>query len=261
MIVAIIQARMGSTRLPGKVMMDINNKPLLHYVINQVSNSTKIDKLIIATTTKNQDDQVVSYANSEGIEIFRGNEQDVLDRYYQCAKMYGADIIVRITSDCPLIDPKLIDKCVVEFTNNKFDYFSNIHKKQNEKWIYHLSGFPLGFAVEVFTFNALGKAWKNAKKLSEREHVTLYVLNNPQFFKIGNLENPNDYSDMRLAVDHKVDYDLVKLVIDHFPDNEIFDLDKIADFLNHNPQLKQMNSYLQFDEGYLKSLADDALKN
>jgi len=259
MIAAIIQARMNSTRLPGKIMMNIRNKPLLYYTINQTLHSKKIDNLIIATTSMPEDDQVVDLANVYGVSVFRGSEEDVLDRYYQCAKKHNVDIIIRITSDCPLIDPKLIDKCIIEFQNNKFDYFSNIHKKQNNHWIYHLSGFPSGFSVEVFTFDALVKAWKNAQKLSEREHVTPYFLNNPQFFKIGNLENSDDYSDIRLTVDHKIDYDLVKAVIEHFSDNEIFDLGKITSFLNGNPQLKQINSHIKFDEGYLKSLKLDAL--
>lgn len=259
MIIAIIQARMNSTRLPGKIMMSVRNKPLLHYVINQVLQSKKINKIIIATTNSSQDDQIVKFVDSYGIEVFRGSEEDVLDRYYQCAKKYNSDIIVRITSDCPLIDPNLIDKCITKFKKNQFDYFSNVHKKDGNKWIYHLSGFPLGFAVEVFTFTALEKAWNSAKKLSEREHVTLYVLNNPTFFKIGNMENYDDYSDIHLAVDHKVDFDLVKTVIEHFPDNVIFNLEKIVTFLNKNPKLKLMNSNIKFNEGYLKSLKEDKI--
>ena len=253
-ITAIIQARMGSTRLPGKIMMNIRDKPLLYYVINQIRHSKKINKVVIATTDTLQDDQIVKFVNLHDIEIFRGTEEDVLDRYYQCAKKYKSDVIVRITSDCPLIDPNLIDKCIVEFQNNNYDYFSNINKKEDEKWTYHLSGFPLGFAVEVFTFDTLENAWKNAKKNFDREHVTQYILDNPELFNIGNMENSNDYSDIRLAVDHQIDFDLVKNVIEHFPVNEIFTMEKIAIFLNQNPQLKQMNSHLQFNEGYIKSL-------
>ena len=259
MITAIVQARTGSSRLPGKIMMTVRNKPLLHYVINQALHSKKINKLIIATTKTPQDDQIVRLVKSYNVDVFRGNEEDVLDRYYQCAKKYKADIIVRITSDCPLIDPNLIDKCITEFENNEYDYFSNINKKEGENWVYHLSGFPLGFAVEVFTYATLENAWKNAKKPSEREHVTQYILNNPKSFKMGNIENSSDYSDIRLAVDHKVDFDLVKIVIEHFPVNEIFTLEKIVAFINENPELKQINSHLQFNEGYLKSLEQDKL--
>jgi spore coat polysaccharide biosynthesis protein SpsF len=250
---------MGSTRLPGKIMMPVRNKPLLHYVINQVLQSKKINKLVIATTNSPQDDQVVKLVDLYGVEVFRGSEEDVLDRYYQCAKKYNTDIIVRITSDCPLIDPNLIDKCIAKFENSDFDYFSNVNKKIGEVWTYHLCGFPLGFAVEVFTFKALENAWKNAKKPSDREHVTQYIPDNPKSFKIGNMENSKDYSDIRLTVDHQIDFDLVKIVIEHFPDGEIFDMEKMATFLNENPQLKQMNSHLQFNEGYLKSLEQDKI--
>lgn len=250
---------MGSTRLPGKIMMKVRNKPLLHYVINQTLYSKKIDNVIIATTELSQDDKIVEFIRSYNVKMFRGSEIDVLDRYYQCAKKYNADIIVRITSDCPLVDPTLIDNCIIKLKENNFDYFSNIHKKEGNNWIYHLSGYPLGFAVEVFTLKALCMAWENAKMPSEREHVTLYILNNPMLFKIGNMENTNDYSDIRLAVDHKIDFDLVKIVIEQFPENEIFSLENIVSFLNKNPKLKQMNSHLQLDEGYIKSLKDDKI--
>jgi spore coat polysaccharide biosynthesis protein SpsF len=259
MIVAIIQARYGSIRLPGKILMKINNKSLLHYVINQVQNSKKIDNLVVATTKKTQDDKVAKLVDSYDVKVFRGSENDVLDRYYQCAKFFDADIIVRITSDCPLIDPTLIDRCIVEFQNSDYEYISNVNKLEGDSWIYHLNGFPLGFAVEVFTFDALERAWKNAKKPSEREHVTQYIPNNPKLFKIGVIENSNDFSDIHLAVDHQVDFDLVKLVIDNFPDGEIYDLEKIISFFEQNPHLKQINSHIRFDEGYLKSLEEDKI--
>lgn len=193
------------------------------------------------------------------VETFRGNEEDVLDRYYQYAKKYKSDVIVQITSDCPLIDPYIIDKYIVKFEQNNYDCFSNINKQEDEKWTYHLSGFPLGFALEVFTFNTLENAWKNAKKNFYKEHVTQYILDNPKFFNICNMENSNDYSDIRLAVDHQIGFDLVKNVIEYFPENEIFTMEKIITFLNQNPQLKQMNSHLQFNERYLKSLNEDEL--
>ncbi len=257
MIVAIIQARYGSTRLLGKILMKINNKSLLYYVINQVQHSKKIDKIVVATTKKTQDDSVVKLMDSSNVEVFRGSENDVLDRYYQCAKNYGASSVVRITSDCPLIDPTLIDRCIMEFQNADYDYISNTNKLEGNSWIYHLNGFPLGFAVEVFTFDALERAWKNAKKPSEREHVTQYIPNNPKLFKIGVIENSNDFSDIHLAVDHQVDFDLVKIVIENFPDDEIYNLEKIISFFEDNPHLKLINSHIPFDEGYLKSLEED----
>jgi len=259
MIIAIIQARYGSTRLPGKILMNIKDKPLLYYVINQVQSSKKIDKLVVATTEKTLDDQVAKLVDSYDVEVFRGSEIDVLDRYYQCAKNYDADVIVRITSDCPLIDPNLIDTCITKFQNNYCDYLSNTNKLEDNSWVYHLNGFPLGFAVEVLTFDALERAWKISKKPSEREHVTQYIPNNPQLFKIDVIENSDDFSDIHLAVDHKVDFDLVKIVIEHFPENEIFNLEKIISFFEENPHLKQINSHIPFDEGYLKSLEEDKI--
>ena len=257
MVVAIIQARSGSIRLPGKILMKIQNKPILYYVINQVQHSKKITKIIVATTKNKQDDQIVNFSSSFGIDIFRGDENDVLDRYYQCAKELSSKIFVRITSDCPLIDPNLIDCCIDEFTKNNYDYFSNIHKKDGNLWTYNPSGYPMGFAVEVFSFDALKTAWINSKKLSEREHVTLYILNHPEKFKIGNIENTIDHSDIRLTLDHKEDFDLIKIVIEHFPKNEIFNLQKIISFIENKPKLKNINSKHDFNEGLVRSLKED----
>ena len=256
---AIIQARMGSTRLPGKIMMSVRDKPLLHYVINQVLQSKKIDKLIIATTNLPQDDEIVKFVDLYGIKVFRGSEEDVLDRYFHCAKELNLDIIVRITSDCPLIDPEIIDRCIEKFENENLDYLSNTNKQIDDDWIYDPCGFPSGFAVEVFTFNALENAWKNAKKLSDREHVTQYILDNPKKFKIGGLENQENFSDLRLTLDHQVDFDLIKLVIENFPDGEIYNLKKIISFFEDNPHLKLINSHIPFDEGYTKSLEEDKI--
>ena len=257
MYTAIVQARMGSTRLPGKIMMSVRNKPLLHYHINQVLQSKKIDKLIIATTNLPQDDEIVKFVNLCGIEVYRGNEDDVLDRYFHCAKELKLDVIIRISSDCPLIDPEIIDKCVKKFENENFDYLSNVHKKINGNWIYDPCGFPSGFAVEVFTFNALENAWKNAKKLSDREHVTQYILDNPKKFKIAGLENQENFSDLRLTLDYQVDFDLIKIIIEKFPINEIFTLKKLVSFFKNYPELKEINANIPFNDGYLKSLIKD----
>jgi spore coat polysaccharide biosynthesis protein SpsF len=257
MYTAIVQARMGSTRLPGKIMMSVRDKPLLHYNIRQVLQSKKIEKLIIATTDLPQDDKIVKFVDLYGIEVFRGNEEDVLDRYFHCAKEFKLDVIVRITSDCPLIDPEIIDECVKKFENGNFDYLSNVHKKIDGDWIYDPCGFPHGFAVEVFTFNALENAWKNAKKSSDREHVTQYILDNSKKFKIGGLENQENFSDLRLTLDYQVDFNLIKIIIEKFPINEIFTLKKIVSFFNNSPEFKKINSNIPFNDGYLKSLINN----
>ncbi len=258
MIGMIIQARMSSTRLPGKIMMPINYKPLLFYTLNQVKQCKSISKIIVATTNLQEDDEIVRYVKSQNLDVFRGDAENVLDRYFHCAKEFNLDIIVRVTSDCPLIDPEIIDKCVKKFENKNLDYLSNVNKKVGDDWIYDPCGFPSGFAVEVFIFNALENAWKNAKKYSEREHVTQYMLNNPNKFKIGGLENQENFSDLRLTIDHQVDFDLIKIVIEKFPINEIFTLKKIISFFNNHSEFKKINANIPFNEGYLKSLIKDS---
>ena len=259
MIVCIIQARMSSTRLPGKVMMEIRGKHLLHYVINQVKQSKKLDSIVIATTTLTKDTQIVNYVNSLQENFFRGDPENVLDRYYECAKEYNADIIVRITADCPFIDHKIIDKCISKFQNGDFDYLSNTIKKENDVWNYHHNGFPVGMALEVFTFNALKKAKNEAKKPSEKEHVSPYMVNNSNLFKLGNIENDENQSDIRLTVDHKIDFDLIQIIIEHFKECKYFSMNQLTSFLNKNPQLKEMNSNISHYEGYLKSLKEDKI--
>ena len=257
MIGVIIQARLGSTRLPGKIMMPIKEKPLLYYTLNQVKHCKSISKIIVATTNLEEDDVIVNYVKLLNLDIFRGNAENVLDRYFQCAKEFNLDIIVRVTSDCPLIDPKIIDTCVSKFLELNLDYISNVNKKQDNNWIYHPSGFPAGYAVEIFKFSTLEKTWNNATKSSEKQHVTQYILNNPDNFQIGNIENPENFSDIRLTVDHQIDFDLVKIIIENFPKEHVFTLDDILEFFKTNPKLKQMNSHILFNEGYHKSLKED----
>ena len=159
----IIQARMGSTRLPSKTMLKIKNKPLLDYVYNQVFQSKKISKIIIATTTLSEDNLISDYATSKNISVYRGDSQNVLDRFFQCAKKFSFTNIVRITADNPMIDPSIIDSCIEEFQKKDYDYVSNTISKTNDSWKYDLNGFPYGMAVEIFSFASLEKAWKNAK--------------------------------------------------------------------------------------------------
>lgn len=173
MLAAIIQARMGSTRLPKKVMLNILEKPILWHVINRVSKASLIDKLIVATTTNNEDDAIVEFCKNNGILFFRGSENDVLDRYYQCAKEYNITDIARITADCPLHDPNVIDMIIKEYMGNDYDYVSNSIEYT----------FPDGLDVEIFSFDALKIAWENAKLFSEREHVTPYMRKCKEFKK------------------------------------------------------------------------------
>jgi len=259
MFTAIIQARMGSIRLPKKTMMRIQNKPLLYYTIKQVQASTKISKIIIATTTLHEDLEIVDFAKSLGLEFYCGKPLDVLDRFYQCAKVNSIDKIVRITPDDPFIDPSIIDNVIEKFESDDFDYVSNTITKKENTWSHDLNGFPYGLAIEVICFTALEKTWKNAIKPSEREHVTSYMINNPQLFKLGSIKNTQDFSDIRLTVDYKEDFELATKIINHFQPNEIFNMEKIVKYIRENPSLKKINSNYSFNEGYEKSLKEDKI--
>lgn len=251
-IKAIIQARTGSTRLPNKVLLEINGKPLLWHVINRLSFSKKLDQVILATTDNQADDLLEDFAKKYGINYFRGSENDVLDRYYQCAKLNEADVIVRITADCPLIDPEVVDKVIENFLNNKenCDYCANVLPPT----------FPDGLDTEVFSFKTLERAWNEAKLTSEREHVTAYIYKNPEKFKLQNVANEIDLSSLRWTVDTENDFKFVKEVYQQLgKDKEIFYMKDILDFLEKNPELKDINSNSKRNEGYDKSLAEDKL--
>jgi glutamate-1-semialdehyde-2,1-aminomutase len=247
-IVAIIQARMGSTRLPGKVLMELSGKPLLWHVVNRVSHSKYISQIVIATSTNPKDDEIEKFAKKYNINIFRGSENDCLDRYYKAAKKYKADVVVRITADCPLICPEIIDKVILEYIKGKFDYVTN-------SIIYT---YPDGVDVEVFSFETLKKAWKEAKDPVEREHVTVYIRNSGKF-KIKNVVNdkPVDPQGYKWSVDRIEDLEFVKEVYKHlYKDNKIFSYDDIMDLLNRYPEIKNINSNSLVDEGYYRSLME-----
>ena len=202
MIGAIIQARMGSTRLPGKSLMKILGKSILWHVINRVKSSKYIEKVIVATSNKERDNPIVEEAKLSGVEYFCGSEEDVLDRYYQAAKHFNVSVIVRITADCPLIDPEIIDRNIKTFIDDaKLDY---VHSGLT---------YPDGIGdCEVFSFSALEKAWKNAKKSGEREHVTPYIWKNPQIFNLKTIEYEKDFSYIKLSVDEKSQFNAVKKI-------------------------------------------------
>lgn len=257
MITIIIQARMGSERLPGKVMMEIGGKPMLYYVINQVKHCKDVEKIIVATTTLKEDDIIFDYVKSLKIETFRGSPLDVLDRYYQCAKKNKAKKIIRITADDPLVDPHVISKCIKKFESADYDYVSNTIKKNGNDWVFDSNGFPIGIAMEVFSFEALERAWNMTKKPSDREHVTPFMKNTPNLFKLSNIESEEDYSNFRVTVDHKEDFTVVKKLIENFPLNEVFNINKITTFFKQNNDLAKINSKFTFMEGYLKSIKDE----
>jgi len=248
MIGCIIQARTGSTRLPGKTMKKLNEiDTVLSFGINQVKSSKTIEKIVIATTDLHEDDLIFDYMEKLNIPCFRGKSKDVLDRYYQCAKKFDLSTIVRITSDCPLIDPLIIDDVVSYFLkNNKFDYVSNVHP---------VTTYPDGTDVEIFSFKTLEKAWNEAKKPSEREHVTPYIYNSKKFI-LGNIKNSNDLSNLRWTVDHKEDLDLIKEIVDKIPKRPIL-MSDVIDLFSKFPHLQNINKDIKPNEGYLESLKED----
>lgn len=242
----IIQARIDSTRLPGKVLMKLDGITVLRCLFDQLTYSKLLDRKILATTINKSDDVIVDFANSNGLELFRGNSFDVLDRYYQCAKQFTIKHIVRITSDCPLIDPEIIDETIQHYKNGKFDYVNNFYKKR----------FPYGTEVEVFSFDTLEKTWKEANKPSEREHVTPYIYKNPDKFSIGYIEPDQDYSHLHWAIDRFEDLTLVKIIYERIKKKPIH-ISDILRVIKEDPSILTINQKSVPDEGYLKSLEKD----
>lgn len=245
----IVQARMGSTRLPGKVMLPVDeSNPVILYVIKQLQQSKLCNQIIIATTIQSEDEKIVEFAEKKSIAYFRGSIEDCLDRYYQCAKKFGLSTIIRITCDNPLIDPMLVDDAIELFRSGNYDYVTNCKPRT----------FPQGTEVEIFSFEALEKAWKNAKKLSEREHVTPYFYNNPDKFSIFNIKNKEDISDLRWTVDRKEDLEFVRVVVSKIKNSPILMTD-ILQLIKNEPDLININKNYTMDEGYLKSLENDKI--
>jgi len=246
--IAIIQARVGSTRLPGKVMLKIMGKTILEYGIERVKKAKNIKKVTVAATNKKEDIVIVELMIKLGVAVYRGSENDALDRYYQAAKQFDAKHIVRITADCPLIDPQIIDKVVRRYFKSKADYCSNTL----------LETFPDGEDVEIFNFKTLSEAWKRAKLLSEREHVTSYITKHPGKFKLVNFKNKKDLSDKRWTVDEENDFKLIKAILEAlYPRNPDFQMEDVLKFLGQNPDLENLNKDIIRNEGYLKSLRED----
>ena len=251
MIAGIIQARMGSNRLPGKVLKDINGYPMLSYMIERVSAAKSIDSLIVATSVDSSDDPIVEFCKSSKILYYRGSLEDVLDRYYQTAKKLECDVIVRMTADCPLLDPRVIDTIVEVYKNYTYDYVANTSPPDRFT-------FPEGMDVEVFSFKILEKAWLEAKKPSEREHVTFYFWQNPQIFSTFRYDLSKDLSGYRLTVDYPEDFEVIKLLITKlYSRNHLFTLENMVQFLDEHPETKNLNAGIKPNEGWKSSFIKD----
>ena len=251
MLGCIIQARMSSTRLPGKVMIKIDKEnTILDCVVNQLQDSKEIKNIVIATTDQKEDDVIVEFLQKRKMKYFRGSEKDVLDRYYQCAKKFNFSKIIRITSDNPLIDYEIADMVVKHFKSNNYDYITTDLPLDT----FHRT-YPLGYAVEVFTFSALENAWKNAKLPSEREHVTPYFYKNKEIFRQTSIQNSEDLSRFRCTVDTKYDLELIQKIYLNIKKRPIL-LSDVIKLFKANPELIKINAHVKAD-GYLRSLKED----
>lgn len=243
----IIQARMGASRLPNKVLMPLAGKPVLEHVIHRCQHAKLVDRVIVATTVEPKDLAVVNFVSGLGASVFCGSVNDVLDRYYQAARFFELQHIVRITADCPMIDPDIIDCVVGKYFDTGADYAANTLEET----------YPDGEDVEVFSFDVLKRTWHDAKMLSEREHVTPYMRKSEVFKKM-NVTYDIDLSRQRWTLDELRDYHKLSAVFDAlYQKDAFFHMKDILQFLAGHPQIDRINADVMRNEGYQKSLADD----
>ena len=248
----IIQARYDSTRLPGKVLLSLGGKTVIEQVISRVNQAEKIDRIILATTTREEDDALEQICLKAGIDCFRGSEDDVLDRYYQAAKKFKAKNIIRITGDCPLIDPEIIDKVIDIYEKSGVTYATNVIPPT----------FPDGLDTEIFSFSALKKAWRETNMASQREHVTVYLWQNPGIFKQKHLNNEIDLSARRWVLDNQEDYEFMKQVFFKlYPVKPNFKLADLLKIFVDNPEIEKINNMINRNEGLKKSIREDKIIN
>tara|TARA_Y100001935_G_scaffold252498_1_gene256544 strand:+ start:246 stop:1010 length:765 start_codon:yes stop_codon:yes gene_type:complete len=250
-IVAITQARLGSKRFPKKIIKKIQDKTLLNIHIDRIKNSKLINEIIIATTTNENDKKLIHFAKENNVSFYAGSENDVLDRFYNAAKKFNADVIIRLTSDCPLIDSNLIDSMILEFQSiDDIDYLSNVF----------IESYPDGQDIEVFTFEALKKAWVKSTLKSDREHVTPFIRKNSDYFgnkmfKAKNISSNINYSNVRMTVDEEVDFEVIKILINKLGFNDNWE--NYTKFYRDNIEIAKLNSHIKRNEGYEKSIMQD----
>ncbi|MFZ2491222.1 MAG: glycosyltransferase family protein [Thermoanaerobaculia bacterium] len=247
--IVVLQARMGSTRLPGKVLADIGGKSMLAHVIERAARIPSIDQVVVATSIDSANEPLMDVARQLGVMSYAGSEADVLDRYYQAARLAAADVIVRVTADCPLLDPSVSGAVIERFCAGPFDYVSNTNPPT----------FPDGLDTEVFSFQALERAWRDAALTSEREHVTPFLWKNTDLFRIDNVTGARDLSHHRWTVDDAGDLAFVRAVFASMAGREDFGMAEVLEVLDRHPELRELNSGKLRNEGYAKSLSEDAV--
>jgi spore coat polysaccharide biosynthesis protein SpsF len=247
-VTAIIQARMGSSRLPGKVLMILGGLAVIDHVVAQLQYSCRLSGIVVATTTSPSDDLLVEHLRARNIRFFRGSESDVLDRFYKCASCIGAKNIARITADCPLIDPQVVDATIELFERNQVMYASNIEP----------ASFPDGLDVEVFSHEALEWSWREAAFSSEREHVTQYIRKHPELFSRAALESSVALSHLRWTLDRLEDYSFLTRVFEALPrrDGPVL-MEQVLQVLQSMPEIESLNGHIDRNEGLRKSIAED----
>ena len=246
-IVCIIQARMSSTRLPGKVLLPLAGRVVLAHVLERLSHCSTLTDVVVATSDDASDDVLAHWCQDHGVQVFRGSLDDVLDRFYHCALSQHAQAVVRITADCPALDPTLVDEVVLGSQAGAYD-------------LYYLGGeFPDGLDCAVFSFSALQRAWREAKLPSEREHVGPYVVNHPEWFHIGYLDKFKGLAHHRWTLDEPRDLAFLQSVFERLqrPDGLPFLTQDLLDLLERQPELLQANDGIVRNEGLIKSLAAD----
>lgn len=248
MTVAIIQARMGSSRLPGKVLLDIVGVPMLGHVVTRARRASTLDHVLVATSRAAPDNPIVEFCSARGIDCFRGSEEDVLDRYHSAAASAGADVVVRLTADCPLLDADVIDEVVGVFREGGADYVANILR----------CTYPDGLDTEVFSRAALERAWGEARLRSEREHVTLYLRKHPDRFRQRNVTADHDWSALRWTVDEPRDLEFVRAVYNKLGTMDFGWRDVLA-LLDADPALTELNAGIERNAGLRKSLREDGV--
>lgn len=247
MLTAIVQARMASTRLPGKVLKEVGGRPLLLYLLERLKKVGDIEQIVVAATTNKEDDDITALCEQTGVAWFRGSEKDVLDRFLGAARQYDADPIIRVTGDCPLLPVAVIERVMAEFKKGKYDY------------VVTGQSFAEGFDCEIFTFQMLEISAKNATKPSEREHLTLYMNGHPEICRKHILQNPSDDSGYRVTVDEPADLTVVQAILEAlYPRNRDITGEDIKEFLDSHPDVKAANSHIIRNEGLKKSLEADA---
>ncbi len=247
--IAIIQARMGSSRLPGKVLRPVVGKPMLAHIVERLRLAQGVNEVIVATSDQVADEQIVSFCSQSGIACFTGSESNVLDRFYRAALHYQGDAVIRITADCPLVDPAMISQLITLYQSGEYDHVS---VATGAGALFMDGGrFPDGYDAECIRFTALHEAWRDATLPGDREHVTPYLWRQPEKFRLQVLKSATDYSSLRLTVDNEEDFQLIEHIYQAlYQEHQAFLLSDVVEFLTTHPELSHMNQAHIGNEGY-----------